>query len=342
MKQRALPHIQQGGFSLVEIMVAITISLLLLAGVIQIYTGSKTSYRLQEGLSRLQENGRFAMHFLTKDIRMTGYMGCAKLGSEGGVVPAVIVKSPAADVTFDLEDPIDVMVDNAGSGDSYGGRTLAPGSDVIKIRAASAAAPTLTGNLSAENANIQIESNPDNVAAGDVLFITDCETADIFVASGVSETGGKTTVAHASDVNTSNNLSKAYQQDAMLMRFNAYSYFVADTGRANANGGTIFALFRRNEVIGANEELIEGVESLQATYGVDTDGNATADEYVDDPGANSENVVSIRIGILASSVENLSPEPSTYVDLSGATVTPADRILRRAFVSTIGIRNRLP
>ncbi|MEN8762921.1 MAG: prepilin-type N-terminal cleavage/methylation domain-containing protein, partial [Thiogranum sp.] len=49
------------GFSMVELMVAMTISLLLMAGVVQIFGSSKASYVMQEGTSRLQENARFTL-----------------------------------------------------------------------------------------------------------------------------------------------------------------------------------------------------------------------------------------------------------------------------------------
>ena len=64
------------GFSLVELMVAIVISSLLLVGVLQIFISSRESYKLDEGLSRIQENGRFATEFLEREIRMAGHMGC--------------------------------------------------------------------------------------------------------------------------------------------------------------------------------------------------------------------------------------------------------------------------
>ena len=66
----------QTGMTLIEIMIALLIGAFLLGGVMQIFLGSKQTYRMQENLSRLQENGRFAMEFLSKDIRMTGYWDC--------------------------------------------------------------------------------------------------------------------------------------------------------------------------------------------------------------------------------------------------------------------------
>lgn len=67
-----LPSVQRG-FSLVELMVAMVVSLLLLSGVIQVFVSSKQSYRVVDSYSRLQENGRFAVDVLSRNIRMAGY-----------------------------------------------------------------------------------------------------------------------------------------------------------------------------------------------------------------------------------------------------------------------------
>lgn len=66
----------QTGMTLIEIMIALLIGAFLIGGVLQIFINSRQTYRMQEALSRLQENGRFAMNFISKDIRMTGYWGC--------------------------------------------------------------------------------------------------------------------------------------------------------------------------------------------------------------------------------------------------------------------------
>jgi type IV pilus assembly protein PilW len=71
----------QTGLTLIEIMIALLIGAFLLGGVLQIFITSKQTYRMQENLSRLQENGRFAMEFLSKDIRMAGYWDCMKPSS---------------------------------------------------------------------------------------------------------------------------------------------------------------------------------------------------------------------------------------------------------------------
>ena len=68
-------RLRQQGFSLIEIMIAITISLILMAGIGQIFLGSKTSYNLQDGMGRLQENARFALDILNRSISMTAFSG---------------------------------------------------------------------------------------------------------------------------------------------------------------------------------------------------------------------------------------------------------------------------
>ncbi len=76
--------VHQTGLTLIEIMIALLIGAFILGGVMQIFLNSRQTYRMQDNLSRLQENGRFAMEFLAKDIRMAGYWGCLKSTTVGG------------------------------------------------------------------------------------------------------------------------------------------------------------------------------------------------------------------------------------------------------------------
>jgi len=65
-------HLQQG-MSLVELMIAAVISLLLMAGVGQIFISTKATNTLQNGLSRLQEDSRLALEVLSKNIGQAGF-----------------------------------------------------------------------------------------------------------------------------------------------------------------------------------------------------------------------------------------------------------------------------
>ena len=66
------PHL---GLTLIELMIAIAISAVLLAGVATVYTSNKRASSLNNGLSRLQENLRLVADFVAQDVRMAGYVG---------------------------------------------------------------------------------------------------------------------------------------------------------------------------------------------------------------------------------------------------------------------------
>lgn len=66
----------QSGLSLIELMVALALSLLLILGLVQIFSASRASYLMTQGLARAQETSRFAIDALQHDARMAGHFGC--------------------------------------------------------------------------------------------------------------------------------------------------------------------------------------------------------------------------------------------------------------------------
>ncbi len=66
----------QRGLSLIELMIAMTLSLLVAAAMIALFANSKETYNMNESLARLQENGRFAMSLMSRDLRWADYRAC--------------------------------------------------------------------------------------------------------------------------------------------------------------------------------------------------------------------------------------------------------------------------
>lgn len=100
---------RQQGFSLVELMVALTISTLLMLGLVEIFGSARASYNLQEGLARLQENARYANSFIARNLRETGYF------------PVAEVLAPLTDLGFTVDSagvpsPIDLFESADGGG----------------------------------------------------------------------------------------------------------------------------------------------------------------------------------------------------------------------------------
>lgn len=67
------PFSSQTGFSLIELVISLTLSSILVLGVVQIVTAASSSFQLQDNQSELLENGRLVMSLLGKTIRQAGY-----------------------------------------------------------------------------------------------------------------------------------------------------------------------------------------------------------------------------------------------------------------------------
>lgn len=72
---------QAKGFSLVELMVAMVISLILLIGALDLFQRTSQTDRTGTELARLQESGRVALEIFGADARRAGYQGCSSADS---------------------------------------------------------------------------------------------------------------------------------------------------------------------------------------------------------------------------------------------------------------------
>jgi len=77
---------RQRGVTLVELMVALALGLLVTVALLKVYIDASRMYRFNEGLARLQENGRFALEFIRRDARAAGFWGCNSNATLSNVV----------------------------------------------------------------------------------------------------------------------------------------------------------------------------------------------------------------------------------------------------------------
>jgi type IV pilus assembly protein PilW len=326
-------------------MVSLALGLILIASAIGIFLSSKQVYRTEEALSRNQENGRVAMDFLARKVREAGFVGCGNLED----IEVYVMAKPPPPGGFDLGS---ALVGYEGDGTNGAGgqwdnpsTTIAhvAGTDIITIRHGGECGADLTGNMEVMNANIQITGGSDcGFEQNDYLLITDCQTADLFRASSVSASGN-ITIAHASNVNTTNFLSKAYGSGSTILKFVQATYFVG-TKPADGNA-SLYRIknFDKDETPQV-EELIENIEDMQLEYGVDTGSDGIVDSYRSASAVtNWDRVLSVRLNLLVRSDDNVTMT-SQKVNFYGAVVNAvdADKRLRTAFNSMVTIRNRVP
>ena len=92
------PDRRSAGFTLIELMIAMAIGLIAMLGIVSLFGGTNRTNKLQEGLARLQENGRFAVMRIESDLRMASAQYCSD--HEGNRFPSTIVPMWADRVPF--------------------------------------------------------------------------------------------------------------------------------------------------------------------------------------------------------------------------------------------------
>jgi len=72
----AIEFKNQAGFTLVELMVSIVLGLVVITGVLSVFSTNREAFRSNENLSRMQENARTAFDFMARDLREAGTNPC--------------------------------------------------------------------------------------------------------------------------------------------------------------------------------------------------------------------------------------------------------------------------
>ncbi len=331
----------QIGISLVEVMVAMVISLFLLGGIIQVYLGNKTSYRFTSSISRIQENGRFALDTLAVDLRMAGFFGCAIFDPDD--TDNIVNNLDPAGVGYSAS--YDWIGDGLIDGTENDGLN---GSDSITIRGAKPGALNVLQPYNvATSADIFIADST-SLEAGDIVMVTNCRGADIFQVTGTTPGAGTTNDAlghvtgsgeepgnyNPDTCSSGHCLSQTYGSDASLVELQVVVYTI----QAGTSGEP--ALFR--SINGVDEELIDGIEQLQILYGVDTNNDDHPNQYVTSTNvADMNDVMAVRLMLLVRSADTNVTEGAQIVTYNGADTTAADNRLRQVFTSTITLRNRV-
>ncbi len=296
--------------TLIELMIAMLIGLIILGGAISMFITNKRIYRDVTELGELQENGRFVLDLMVRDIRMAGYAGCSN--SVASVTDHISTNSS------DLASFTDAnaIVGTEGSTDSVTIRYLDPIYDQSTVTA-------LTADMTSGSSDPVSVNQIDDLATGQQVAISDCNGADIFKLTGVDSTNKTLTHTVA--------LSRAYSTGADIDRFVTHKYYIS-----NDSDG-VPSLYWTNE--NGNTVLVHGVDSMQLLY-----STGTSSSYVD---ANSvadwTKVVNVKLALLLRSQKqnfNHQADTKTY-DLLGTSVGPFnDHYRRRLFSSTVQIRNR--
>jgi type IV pilus assembly protein PilW len=340
------------GFSLVELMVAMTLSLMLIGGAFYVFLGTRSTYESIDQLSRIQENGRFALEQIVHDIRSAGYAGCAKaVKGRGNSL------TDSTTLLWNLANPIQGF-------EGTGTNAWAPALDssipataisgtantlndilVVRIPKRGAIPARLAVSMKHGTDNLTITtSTPASIEINDVMMVSDCEAQAFLEVTGYSVASGVGTISHAisnattsSPGNASGNIAHAFPANAEVIPVVTNIYFLAPS-----TAGTSTSLWRKSGKSSA-EELIEGVDGMRLLFGVDTDDDQQVDQYVKaSKVTNWDLVVSVRVALLIRALDQYGNmvNKKIYALLDTNTSSFSDRRQRQVFSSTVTLRNK--
>jgi type IV pilus assembly protein PilW len=347
------PMRRQAGLSLVELMIAMLLGLILIGGVIKIYLSSKSSYRLEQGVAQVQEEGRFAIHFISNKVRMAGYAGC---NSElpAAQISNILKLSGSAknNYVYNFQKGVKGFDDITATPAVLGNPSHAPvkGSDILSVQTADGDGITLTDEMPSVSNNLKVSSVA-GLKKGDIVMLSDCTSAAIFEITKIKP-NAKANVMHKQDEgpapqNKTKNLPKQFGAGSGFIKLATYTYFIAprDPSDTNCSNGTCGLWVKVGN--GPEQELVRGIEAMQVKYGISNGIDPKPEQYVSASSVTDwHDVVSIRVALLASSdgsAVSTRPRSTPSFDMLGKTVSApeTDMKLRRVFVRTIAIRNRM-
>jgi type IV pilus assembly protein PilW len=261
------PHTNSSGYTIIELMVAITISLIVLSALVTMFAASSRERRAVERANQQTDDGQYALQMLSDDLRNAGYLSTFNPGSFGlpnsQLTVPVTVPNPCATTVAALKNALLVPVQGYDNGANAPAclADLKAGTDILVIRRSS------TCSVGSAGCDLQVPNDAYVQASG-------CAT----------ELSAGTFYALDTNVGTLNLHLKDCVTVAPIYQYRTHIYFVANNDQA---GDGIPTLKRAELAAGAFNivPLVEGVDNLQIEYGLDTSAPTTGSPavYTADP-----------------------------------------------------------
>jgi len=303
------------GFTIIELLVAMTISLVVMGAIYTTFKSQQNSYIVQTQISSMQQNLRAAMYMLTRDIQMAGYytnfdsdtyaMNWDDLDGDNETIRSLIH-------AFDNRN------------DGGGGDGIKDGTDLVVIIKAAESIQLAAGETASGNTVPASLRNVDNLVSGKCAMLVkhDLSTADFFQ---VQDDSG--------DMTLTISLDNIYTQDDWIFRADVIIYYVNDDLDHPC-------LLRKN--LGSNETaqvVAENIDNLQLQYLLN-DGSLVNDPH-NPPTTSGSDVRAVKVFLLARTANIITnyTDPNTYNMGNNPIPNPNDGYRRKLLTSIIKTRN---
>jgi type IV pilus assembly protein PilW len=359
------------GFSVLELMVAITLALIVTAGVVSVFAGSRSAFRATSGVANLSDSGRFALMFIETAVRNSGFMACGPANltvSNLNAEATNLYYAPGASGLFQPMGGYEAAGTSPGStyalsampgaianwnptlDASFTGipapSTFVANNDVLVVRSsATTSQPVYVTDFTPGDFTVTATGG---LAVGQLAVISDCTKSVLFEVTSLTAGAPGEVVGHAAGGSPGNISSVfvnaiSFSNGAQVTPLQTTAYYI---GVGTDGDGALYSATMAADNSLTATELAPDIEAMQILYGVDTNNSLTASQYVTaDQVVDFTQVMNVEVAVLAAGPPGSATVPTvanTY-NLFGTTVTaPLDSRARQVFEVTIAARNALP
>ena len=200
------------GFSILELMIALLLGVVVVAGIVQLFAGNSRTYDIINAQSRLQENARFAFEFISVAARSAGYYGCAPetrniakgLNGNWGEIPEYNMSQAVTGFeslggAYAPNNLLTLPRDDLGNvhtaGNGIETADLVPEADILVFNGVRLPVATLAQQ--ADPLDDPVAYTPGGQPefnGNDVVVLSDCDQAALFRVTAVNAAGDQTTL----------------------------------------------------------------------------------------------------------------------------------------------------
>jgi type IV pilus assembly protein PilW len=319
------------GFSLIELLCALTIGLIVATVIMEIFLDLKKTYAIEKALSEIQENARFAEHILRQSIEHAGLIGCVKL-------------TPTFPITdFGVRQQNKLVYNNYFTIFSGVNGIWIPQlpqdfkfkpkeeTDVILVRNVT----PLTGNLlqPISNANkIYVSLQPKFSARDDILIADYSHAALAQLRSTYTSTAKQYQL-----LTTSRIITTQFDMHAGIGEIQTRVFYIKKTTRKNNQGKAIYALYQI-DARGRSSELIANIINLKVSCYI-LKANGKLQEKTPQQIYDWTQVSAIKVQLLLVSTNEVLASVKHY-EFNHRTYYPHDRRLYKTVQFIIPLRER--
>ncbi|PID48934.1 MAG: prepilin-type cleavage/methylation domain-containing protein [Proteobacteria bacterium] len=268
---------KQAGLTLIELLLAMTLGLVLMAGAISLFQANQQTFRSNQGLIQIQEGTRSSFELLSRDLRQAGYISCGKSANVANVL------TPSARTGlmewvelrgYDGDKAAPELPFGTGVGERVDGTSaiFIQGMELNTQRIA-------THNPN--SAEFTLAANSSNFHVGDIVMACRPNLVSIFQVTSVDglKLGYRPGTHHAGPGNCSRALGSpvncdhpspttniVYKTNGIIARFFSAIWYIGNNGRPTDGDKSLFRLRLETDGEAVREEMVVGVSNMQLLY----------------------------------------------------------------------------